>query len=146
MARPGRRRSRVEAEPPPLPELTAAVEVAAYRIAVEAVTNAVRHAGATTCRVLFDATGEGTLRIEVVDDGRGLPSGVVPGVGLESMRERAEELGGTIVVEAADGGGTRVVARLPLETGPRPAPRSVAAAESAEPEQAGLPAPEGHRA
>ena len=67
------------------------------------------------------------LRVEIVDDGRGLPSGVVPGVGLESMRERADELGGTIVVEAANSGGTRVVARLPLETGPRAAPRSVAA-------------------
>ena len=101
--------------------MTAAVEVAAYRIAVEAVTNVVRHAGATTCRVTFDATGAGTLRVEIVDDGRGQRSGVVPGVGLESMRERADELGGTIVVEAADGGGTRVVARLPLETAPRPA-------------------------
>ena len=62
------------------------------------------------------------------------------------MRERADELGGTIVVEAADSGGTRVVARLPLETGPRPAPRSVAAPESADPDHGGLPAPEGHRA
>ena len=64
----------VEARPEPLPELTAAVEVAAYRIALEAVTNAVRHASATTSRVLFDATGEGTLQLEVVDDGQGLPS------------------------------------------------------------------------
>jgi glucose-6-phosphate-specific signal transduction histidine kinase len=96
--------------------------------------------------VLLDATDGGTLRLEVVDDGRGLPSGVVPGVGLESMRERAEELGGAIVVEAADGGGTRVVAQLPLETAPRPAPHSPAAPESADPDQASLPAPEGHRA
>ena len=69
----------------------------------------------------------------------------VPGVGLESMRERAEELGGTFVVEAATGGGTRVVARLPLDTVPRPASRSVAV-ESADPDHAGLPAPEAHRA
>ena len=136
----------VEAEPRLLPALTAAVEVAAYRIAVEAVTNVVRHAGATTCRVRFDATGGSMLRLEIVDDGRGLPSGVVPGVGLESMRERADELGGTIVVEAGDGGGTRVVARLPLETGPRQAPRSVAAPEAADPDHGGLPAPEGHHA
>ena len=136
----------VEAEPQPLPALTAAVEVAAYRIAVEAVTNVVRHAGATTCRVTFDATGGGTLRVEIVDDGRGQRSDVVPGVGLESMRERADELGGTIVVEAAAGGGTRVVARLPLETAPRPAPRSAAAPDPADPDGASLPAPEGHRA
>ena len=139
----------IEAQPLPLPELTAAVEVAAYRIAVEAVTNVVRHAGATTCRVRFDATGDGTLRLEIVDDGRGLPSGVVPGVGLESMRERAAELGGTLAIEATESGGARVVARLPLETGPRQAPRSAAAldpADAADPDQAGMPAPEGHRA
>ena len=68
------------------------------------------------------------------------------GVGLESMRERAEELGGAIVVEAGDVGGTRVVAQLPLASVPRPASRSVAASESAEADQTGLPAPEGHRA
>ena len=123
----------VEARPEPLPELTAAVEVAAYRIALEALTNAVRHASATTSRVLFDATGEGTLQLEVVDDGQGLPSVPVPGVGLESMRERAEELGGTFVVEAGAVGGTRVVARLPLASVPRPASRSVAVPESADP-------------
>ena len=149
----GRRRGKdaddhVEAQPLPLPELTAAVEVAAYRIAVEAVTNVVRHAGATTCRVRFDATGNGTLRLEIVDDGRGLPSGVVPGVGLESMHERAAELGGTLAIEATESGGARVVARLPLETGPRQAPRSAALdpADAADPDQAGMPAPEGHRA
>jgi two-component system, NarL family, sensor kinase len=136
----------VDADPQPLPALTAAVEVAAYRIAVEAVTNVVRHAGATTCRVLFDATGGGALSLEIVDDGRGLPSGVVPGVGLESMRERADELGGTIVVEAAEGGGTSVIARLPLDVAQQQAPRSAAAPQSADPDHVALPAPEGHRA
>ena len=136
----------VEARPQPLPELTAAVEVAAFRIALEALTNAVRHASATTCSVSLVATDEGTLQLEVVDDGRGLPSVPVPGVGLESMRERAEELGGTFVVEAGAVGGTRVVARLPLASVPRPASRSVAAPESAVPDPAGLAAPEAHRA
>jgi glucose-6-phosphate-specific signal transduction histidine kinase len=96
--------------------------------------------------VLLDATGGGTLRLEIVDDGRGLPSDVVPGVGLESMHERAEELGGAIVVEAAEGGGTRVVARLPFETAPRPAPRAPAVPDVVDPDQATLPAPEGQRA
>jgi signal transduction histidine kinase len=140
----------VEADPLPLPELTAAVEVAAFRIAVEGLTNAVRHAGAATCRVRFDATDRGTLRVEIADDGQGLPATVIPGVGLDSMRDRAEELGGTIVVEAAGDGGTRVVAQLPLAPVPRPAPRSVAQT-GAEPADAdadadALPAPEAHRA
>ena len=62
------------------------------------------------------------------------------------MRERADELGGTIIVEAADGGGTRVVARLPLETAPQQAPHYPAALDPVDPDQASLPAPEGHRA
>ena len=140
----------VEAEPLPLPELPAAVEVAAFRIAVEGLTNAVRHAGATTCRVRLDTTAPGTLRVEVTDDGRGLPATVVPGVGLDSMRERAEELGGTLAVDAAVDGGTRVVARLPLATVPRPAPRSVTGVEpgsaDADADAAGLRAPEAHQA
>jgi len=140
----------VDAEPLPLPELSAAVEVAAYRIAIEAVTNAVRHAGARTCRVLFDATGTDRLRVEVVDDGQGLSAHDVPGVGLDSMRERAEELGGSIVVEAAAGGGTSVVARLPLAAVARPVPRSVSGVEAGvdvlDADPAALPEPKGHRA
>ena len=61
----------VECEPVPLPELPAAVEVAAYRIAVEAMTNAVRHAGASACRVRLEAGSQ--LTVEVTDDGRGVP-------------------------------------------------------------------------
>ncbi len=106
---------RVEGEPAPLPALPAAVEVAAYRIAVEAMTNAVRHAGARTCRVHVAAGSQ--LTIEVVDDGRGLPDDAPAGTGLESMRERAAELGGEVAVERAPGGGTRVVARLPIGRG-----------------------------
>ena len=67
--------------PDPLPELPAAVEVAAYRIVVEALTNAVRHADAATCLVRLTAGQE--LIIEVEDDGRGLPTRVVAGTGLE---------------------------------------------------------------
>ncbi|HEY3335350.1 MAG TPA: GAF domain-containing sensor histidine kinase [Candidatus Limnocylindrales bacterium] len=105
----------VESDPTTLPDLPAAVEVAAYRITVEAMTNVVRHAGARLCRVRLVAGAQ--LTIEVTDDGRGLPVPVRAGTGLESMRERAEELGGHVVFERIPDGGTRVVARLPLERG-----------------------------
>ena len=102
----------VEGTPVPLPDLPAAVEVAAYRIAVEAITNAARHAEARTCAVRLEA-GE-QLVIEVVDDGQGLPAGVVAGTGLESMEARATELGGSLRIDRRHGGGTRLEARLPL--------------------------------
>jgi signal transduction histidine kinase len=95
-----------------LPDLPAAVEVAAYRIGTEAMTNAVRHAGAATCSLRL--VGGPDLTVVVEDDGRGLPSERRAGVGLNSMRERAAELGGECRVEPRPGGGTRVVARLPL--------------------------------
>jgi signal transduction histidine kinase len=103
----------VEGRPPTMPALPAAVEVAAYRIAVEAMTNAVRHAGARSCRVTVSAGAQ--LTIEVVDDGRGLPDEPRAGTGLESMRERAAELGGDIAVQRPPHGGTHVLARLPLD-------------------------------
>ena len=104
----------VRGDPTPLPELPAAVEVAAYRIAVEALTNAVRHADASACRVELAAEDGSTLRVQVVDDGHGLPADVVPGVGLESIRARAEELGGSLELDRETDGGTRVVALLPI--------------------------------
>ena len=103
--------------PDELPPLPAAVEVAAYRIAQEALTNVVRHAQARTCVVRLAAVVLGdrtTLHVEIADDGEGLPSELHAGVGLRSMRERAEELGGTCIVESDEGGGTRVSAWLPL--------------------------------
>jgi two-component system NarL family sensor kinase len=90
----------------------AAVEVAAYRIATEALTNVVRHARARSCEVRLSL--DGGLVVEVSDDGIGVPSDRRPGVGLHSMRERAEELGGECTVGAFGTGGTRVLARLPL--------------------------------
>jgi signal transduction histidine kinase len=99
--------------PDELPALPAAVEVAALRIAQEAMTNVARHAGATRCEVAL-ALGDG-LRIEVRDDGAGV-NGAKPGVGTVSMQERAGELGGTLAIEPADGGGTVVRAVLPLAT------------------------------
>jgi len=96
-----------------LPPLPAVVEVAAYRIAVEAMTNAVRHAGASSCEVRF-AAGPPYLLVDVTDDGGGLPADLVPGGGLRSMRERAEEIGGTLTVGPGPRGGVHVGARLPL--------------------------------
>jgi signal transduction histidine kinase len=111
--------------PEDLPPLPAAVEVAAYRIVQEALTNVVRHARARTCTVRLrlddslSAPGAavdagGTLCVEVSDDGRGLPTARKAGVGLQSMRERAAELGGSCTIDAAPDGGTRVAARLPV--------------------------------
>jgi signal transduction histidine kinase len=99
---------------PPLP---AAVEVAAYRVAQEAMTNVIRHAGATTCtlRLSLKASRQpAVLRLEVVDDGQGLPSDLRPGVGLQSMRERAAELGGSCQIGANPAGGVTLVAEFPL--------------------------------
>ena len=87
----------------PLPTLPAAVEVAAYRIVLEALTNVVRHAEARTCSVRLALSD--VLTIEVSDDGLGLPSQHRAGVGLSSMRERAAELGGTCVIAAGSAGG-----------------------------------------
>jgi signal transduction histidine kinase len=105
------------AAPEELPPLPAAVEVACYRIAQEAITNVARHAQAKACRVRISVDRRaGVLEVEVRDDGVGMPNDRVAGVGLSSMRERAEELGGTLRVEPGPEGGTRVLARLPLPT------------------------------
>ncbi|MFI6097921.1 sensor histidine kinase [Lentzea sp. NPDC051213] len=102
---------RVEAEE--IDGLSAAVEVAAYRIVAEALTNAARHSGASTCLIIVRTDGD--LVVEVVDDGNGVAADAKPGVGLDSMRERCAELGGSCTVEPAEPRGTRVVARIPLE-------------------------------
>jgi signal transduction histidine kinase len=103
-----------------LPALPAAVEVAAYRIMVEAVTNTVRHARARRCRVSMALTPAG-LAVEVTDDGTGLVESGHHGHGLAIIRERAEELGGTVTVRNGSPGVT-VQARLPAVTVPAPAP------------------------
>ncbi|HEX2149750.1 MAG TPA: ATP-binding protein, partial [Actinomycetota bacterium] len=95
-----------------IPELPAAVEVAAYRIATEAITNAVRHSGARICTVKLKLNRD--LVLEVLDDGDGLPQRYQAGVGLTSMRERAEELGGEFEILSTPEG-THIWARLPLE-------------------------------
>lgn len=97
--------------PDPMPALPAAVEVAAYRIVTEALTNVARHAGCAEAAVRLrpDSTG---LRIDVRDGGRAGGTWA-PGVGLASIRDRAELLGGTVCAGSADGGG-HVAVSLPI--------------------------------
>jgi signal transduction histidine kinase len=106
---------RVSVEAPEsLPPLPAAAEVATYHIAQEAMTNVVRHAGARNCSVHIALDEEaGTLRVEIEDDGRGIGEEHKVGVGLHSMRERAEELGGRCTVDSLARGGTIVSVELP---------------------------------
>jgi signal transduction histidine kinase len=97
--------------------LPAAVEVAAYRIATEAMLNVRRHARAERCTVRL--AGHGAREGGGVDDGGGLPDRRPGGVGLAAMRERTAELGGTLrITSNGDGTGTRVWARLPAGDAP----------------------------
>ena len=99
-------------------DLPAGVDLSAYRIVQEALTNTLRHAGATRADVTVRYGADG-VGVEVVDDGAGASVGLVDdrgGHGIVGMRERAALLGGTIEVGAAPGGGFRVHAELPLGT------------------------------
>lgn len=98
--------------PDELGPLPAAVDLAAYRIACEALTNVIRHADAGQCAIRLTRTTR--LELEVTDDGRGLPAEPRAGLGLASMRERAAELGGSYIVTSTPGRGTQVRAWLPL--------------------------------
>ncbi len=100
--------------PRDLLSLPAAVEVAAYRIADEALANVARHAAARTCTVRLVVDSD-ALVLTVEDDGMGLPLDRTAGIGLFSMRERAEELGGLLsLATGSSGHGTCLTARLPL--------------------------------
>jgi len=94
-----------------LSALPAAVEVAAYRITREALTNVDRHAGARTCTVRLRRSD--ALELEIVDDGVGIAPGQPSGVGLLAIRERTGELGGSLTIDT-NGGGTRLTVRIPL--------------------------------
>jgi signal transduction histidine kinase len=98
--------------------LPAAVEVAAFRIVAEALTNVTRHSRALTCDVTVHRNG--ALRVQIVDDGIGIDiaSSARAGVGLSSMRERAAELGGDCTIGPAPGRGTSVRVKLPLGSAP----------------------------
>jgi signal transduction histidine kinase len=98
------------------PELPAGVDLSAYRIVQEALTNTLRHARATRAEVTV-RFGDGAVELEIRDDGRGSPDLLVNGAGqgLVGMRERAALLGGTLEAGPLPGGGYRVHAHLPLE-------------------------------
>jgi signal transduction histidine kinase len=97
--------------PDALPPLPAAVEVAAYRIVQEALTNVARHSGARSCAVRV-ACERDVLLLEIADDGHGMRKRGA-GVGLQTMQERASELGGSCQITSTPGAGTVVAARLP---------------------------------
>jgi len=100
----------------PVPRLTAAAEQAAYRIAQEALHNALRHGSPSTVEVTLDASG-GTVRLEVADDGRGFdlgPAGAAGRLGLASMRDRARAAGGRLELRSSPGAGTTVRLLLPV--------------------------------
>ncbi|MGO9186917.1 MAG: sensor histidine kinase, partial [Streptosporangiaceae bacterium] len=104
----------VTGEQVPLP---AAVDLAAYRIVQESLTNAIRHAGPAAAAVSLDYRHD-ELQIDVTDTGCGLPAGTAAGQngghGLAGMRERAAAVGGTVETGPGPGGGFRVAARLPF--------------------------------
>ena len=99
--------------PEQLPPLPAAVEVAAYRIVQEGLNNVLNHAQASRCTITLSMNGHG-LDLLLQDDGQGLAAAHPTGVGLSSMRERAEELGGSCQVTSLSGRGTQVSAHLPV--------------------------------
>ena len=100
------------AAPDPMPELSAATEVAIYRIATEAVHNVIKHANATTCTIGITIDAD-TLTLTITDDGQGISTDHHNGIGTQSMRERAAELGGTFAIQSSDSNGTRIEVRLP---------------------------------
>jgi signal transduction histidine kinase len=99
--------------PETLPPLPAAVEVAVYRIAQEALTNVARHARAQHCLLRLAIDVE-TLHLDITDDGQGIPAGHRIGVGLHAMHERATELGGNCTISRSSSGGTKIQVSLPL--------------------------------
>jgi two-component system, NarL family, sensor kinase len=101
--------------PDHLPVLPAAVELAAYRIVQEALTNVTRHARARRCRLRLTVNED--LELEVIDNGIGLVGAGPPGVGMSSIRERAAELGGISSIGPGRSNGTRVFVQLPLQAG-----------------------------
>lgn len=88
---------------------------ALYRIVQEALTNIARHAGATSVEVHIEATSD-EICAEIVDDGRGITAAEIDSettLGLLGMRERANALGGSVIIEGSPGRGTRVLVKIP---------------------------------
>lgn len=101
--------------PERMPEIPAAIEVAAFRIVQEALNNVQRHAQARHCDILVNL--DGALVVTIRDDGIGLAATNKSGVGLQSMRERAAEVGGSCEISNGEAGGVTVHLALPLENG-----------------------------
>jgi two-component system sensor histidine kinase UhpB len=98
-----------------LPPLSPEVELAVYRVAQEALTNAVRHAGCSHVHVSL-AGLPGAVELRVADNGRGLGAGPITGGGIRGMRERALMIGGRLVLGVAEEGGVEVDLSVPLES------------------------------
>ena len=91
------------------------VETAAYYVVAEAVTNVIKHSGATQARIVLTAPDDSTLQVAVVDDGTGIgPGDLAGGSGLRGLRDRVDAVGGTLEVQTAEAVGTTVLARFPL--------------------------------
>lgn len=107
--------------------VNAEVETAAYRIAQEALTNAARHAEAESVQIIVNKVEAAQLEVHIIDDGVGFDPDVDrekgQQMGISSMRERAELLGGSLTIDAAPGRGTRITAVLPLERKAAPSVR-----------------------
>ncbi|MFF2308064.1 sensor histidine kinase [Streptomyces sp. NPDC058128] len=103
-------RTDVTGTPVPLPP---PVDLAAYRIVQESLTNVTRHAGARTVRITLD-WGTDAVRLRIADDGEGAPEGRPLGSGIRGMAERARAFGGELTARNGDDGGFLVAARLPL--------------------------------
>jgi two-component sensor histidine kinase len=111
--RSSRRAVSIEGEPVELPP---GVDLSAYRIVQEALTNALKHAGPATARVIIRYR-KNDLELEVADTGRGGTPAMEKGHGLVGMRERVSVYGGKIEVGSRDGGGFTLRACLPLDSG-----------------------------
>lgn len=105
-----------------IPALSAATQAVVSRVVQEALSNVVRHSDASSCSVTAEVdagatagSDRGILTVRVDDNGTGLPAHQAPGAGLTGMRERVEAIGGTLSVSGLPQGGTRVLARLPLQ-------------------------------
>lgn len=92
------------------------------RIVQEALTNVARHARATQVDVILSILPDHQVQCRIRDNGRGFAPGATGGMGLRTMRERAEELGGTCIVQSAPGAGAEVIVTLPALEAPGKAP------------------------
>ncbi len=125
--------------PQSLPPLSAAVEVAAYRIAQEALTNVARHAHAQHCLLRLALDTE-AVQLTISDDGQGIPVGHRIGVGLYTMHERASELGGSCTITCGSSRDTTIQVRLPLTAARDALPSSPQV--TVQPEQESIPVPD----